>query len=440
MSEIRRYILWNSPTDRDFDRIVNRSQNYDPIQVREISEAQVVLLTEADIRELLPLTNGQALIPNGILDPIGFPAPGAFRLSLDVPLGFFDSAGRRNTRPGPATFDRSRAEALIGADAVRNFARDGTRKVNVVVVDGGMDHDYIRHLGHVGPPGKIGPPFDSKVRPHLRPSRRHANGVARNVLAIDRGIKLVDAAILPERIDDIDLFAWNAVVPVLQLAKLVQERPEESWVVVCAWGLLDRKYDRALGTYAESRGHLLSILIEILVSLNVDVVFSAGNNGAFWPDVRSGHTDRGPFRSIFGSNGLSSVLTVGGVDATGAWIGESAQGPEPAGLRLPDQAANPRKPDVCVPTWFREDGDRHAITTGTSGACGLAAGIVACIRRRIGPKDLSPADLIDAIRATARIEGYSGGSTRATPAEFRLGSGILDGAALAAFLGTRFRS
>ena len=175
---------------------------------------------------------------------------------------------------------------------------------------------------------------------------------------------------------------------------------------------------------------MLSTVIKYLETKNVDVIFSAGNSGLFWPDVSSGHTDRGPFQSIMGSNGLRSVLTFGAVDAIGQWIGESSQGPEPEGLRLEGCKDKPRKPDVCAPTWFREDDDRNAALSGTSGACAVAAGVVAGIRKRLGPEVLSPADLIVEIRQTALLEGFTGGSGRATPAEWRLGSGIVDCAAL----------
>lgn len=421
--------------DREVAQLIDISYKYEPRQTFVDDRYAVIYVTEREIRAVFPeCKDGEILIPEGNEIIKGFDLAGRFLIGVDPPIAFTDMAGRRNLAPGRAAFDRGRAEDLIGAEALRGFSGAGERPVNVVIVDGGLDADYLATLGHAGGVAKIPGLSGARTETGRRKSQRHANAMARSVLSLAPHARFVDAPILPDRIENTGLYASRVFDLVLRLAFQVLSRPDESWVVLCAWGLIDRKYDGSFGSYADDRRHLLSTVMEFLVSLGVDVVFSAGNSGQFWPDPFSGQTDRGPHRSIMGANGLSSVLTVGAVDATGLWIGESAQGPEPEGLRLPVLGGAPRKPDVCAPSWFRETGDRHAVQTGTSAACAMAAGVVAAVRRVVGPATLPPEQLIEAIRATARREGYAGGEARETPAQLRLGSGIIDGAALAAAL------
>ena len=446
MSQRNRYFIWRgiASVDQQVNQLIDISQKYQDDLTRLTDEFAVIFVTDEEIREVFPsFVDGQILIPDRdeVYDKAGkaeapdrFPLAGTFLLGVDAPISLAEYGGRRNIRPGPPSFDRRRAEALIEADAIRTFAACGEQTVNVVIVDGGLDEGYLRSIGYEKGVKPIPNLTGAKTQTHVQESRRHANAVARSILSIAPEVTLVDAPLLPDRIENTGLFAWRVIELVLRLSSLINAHRDEAWVVVCAWGLLDRKYDRPLGTYADDRRHPLSVMFEYLVSKDVDVVFSAGNSGLFWPDGSSGPTDRGPFQSIMGSNGLSSVLTVGAVDAIGQWIGESSQGPEPVGLRSPVYGFEPRKPDVCAPSWFREDDNRHAAFTGTSGACAVAAGVVAGVRRRLPSSALSPAGLIDEIRATARREGYTGGSDRATPAEWRFGSGIIDCAALAAAL------
>lgn len=420
--------------DREVEQLIEASRKYDPQRTYVDDRYAVIFASEREVREILPESkDGEILVPEGTELVKGFDLGGRFLIGVDPPIAFADMAGRRNLAPGGAGFDRRRAEDLIGAQALCDFAAGGERRVNVVIVDGGLDADFLAAQGYAAGvktlPGLAG----SKTQTTRRESVRHANAMARNVLSLAPHARLVDAPILPDRIENTGLYASRVFDLVLRLAFEVLTRPDESWVALCAWGLIDRKYDGSFGSYADDRRHLLSTVVDLLVSLGVDVVFSSGNSGQFWPDPFSGHTDRGPHRSIMGANGLSSVLTVGAVDPSGLWIGESAQGPEPEGLRAPGNKG-PRKPDVCAPSWFRESDDRHAVQTGTSAACAMAAGVVAAVRRRVAPDLLPPAALIDAIRATARREGYAGGDERDTPAQLRLGSGVIDAEALVASL------
>jgi len=435
MSQLNRYIIWRGVAGPRVESWIDaRASSGKLIEDNEFFV--VTLATEEEIRAVFAGylgMDGQIIAPTGALVHSGIDISGEFLVGVDVPIDFAGFNGRRNVPPGPASFRRERAERLIAVSDIRAFAATGTRKVNVVIMDGGLDQEYLKTLGYSKPVVVLGGPLAKKAGKISRPSTRHANAVARSVLSVAPDVHLVDAPILPERIDNVGSYTWSALFTVLELLFKVIARPDESWVVVCAWGLPNRRFDRELGTYADSHKHPLSSLFKILVQNNVDVVFSAGNSGQFWPDPTSGHTDRGPFRSIFGSNGLSSVLTVGEVDSTARWIGESSQGPEPPDLRI-GGAAPPRKPDVCAPSWFCETYDRHATLTGTSGACALVAGIVAAVRKARDAKTLSPAQLIDAIRNSANPLGFQRTGTRATPAEWRMGSGIIDCAELVASL------
>ncbi len=439
MSQRNRYFIWRGidTVDKQVDTLIRVSQEYQDNLTRVTDEFAVIFVTEDEIQRVLPFEiGGQIIVPYDTETNASVQLGGQFLLGIDAPIALTEYAGRRNVLPGLPAFNRSRAETLINADALRAFSEAGQENVNVVIVDGGLDEGYLRSIGYGKGVAAIPNLSGAKTQSSVHQSRRHANAVARSILSMAPNVQLVDAPILPDRIENADLYTSRVIELAIRLSNLIAKRQNEAWVIVCAWGLIDRKYDQFLGTYADDRRHPLSVMFEYLVSLGVDVVFSAGNSGLFWPDPSSGPTDRGPFHSIMGANGLSSVLTVGAVDAVGQWIGESSQGPEPEGLRSPATGGAARKPDVCAPSWFRENDDRHAAFTGTSGACAVAAGVVAGIRQRISTNVASPALLIDMIRKTARRDGYTGGTDRATPAEWRLGSGIIDCAALVSSIET----
>ncbi|MBV1797142.1 S8 family serine peptidase [Siccirubricoccus sp. G192] len=173
-----------------------------------------------------------------------------------------------------------------------------------------------------------------------------------------------------------------------------------------------------------------------------DVVFAAGNCGGFCPKSRCGPDDRGPGRSVHGPNARPEVLTVGAVRVDGTWLGYSSQGPGPrpeppeqAGYASPSQDHPPQgpeaarlahdKPDLCAPSQFADDEDAAGANTGTSAACGIAAGAVAALRSGWSPCDLPPAMLRECLRRQARRPAGAAWNNR-------LGWGILDlGATLA---------
>ncbi|MGF1659200.1 MAG: S8 family serine peptidase [Rubrimonas sp.] len=429
---VRRYVgrLTDDPSDQDiFERLFARLGL--GLAAIESAKPGDVFSFEADaglVRDLARDPEGRTLLYRRFYE--AGDSRNEHRISLDPRLAPTEWADHANLA-FPSSASHRTAEALIGADALRAFAQGGARHVNVVIADGEVDPAYL--APHLAAPGSmtqipVAPPPPSGGRLGA-PNRRHANLMARTVLSLAPHARIVSLPILPDRIDDVERFA-NRVLPALaklrtRLGAAPHGGPDAAWVVVCAWGLVSREYETGVLNYSDERGHLLSKAFRDLVSENVDVVFSAGNNGLFAPDYRAGVYDRGPGGSIFGANGLPEVLTVGAVTPTGDWVGASSQGPEPAGLRGPDHPA-PRKPDICAPSWFRFADDAHAIVTGTSGACAVAAGVVAALRRVVGPGDVPPAELIAHLRAAAAPRGHRGGDDRQAPASLRQGNGVVD--------------
>ena len=98
------------------------------------------------------------------------------------------------------------------------------------------------------------------------------------------------------------------------------------------------------------------------------------------------------------------------------WLGYSSQGPGQPRL-------GPRKPDICATSQFCEDHDAFSVNSGTSAACGLAAGIVAALRSRWDSTTVAPLLLNDIINQVARKPpGLHWGNALS----YRLGNGILD--------------
>jgi hypothetical protein len=171
--------------------------------------------------------------------------------------------------------------------------------------------------------------------------------------------------------------------------------------------------------YAHNINHGLNQHVATLDSKGVDQIFAAGNCGQFCPSTRCGPLDRGPGRSIHGANSHPQVLTVGAVRSDGLWVGYSAEGPG---------TLAECKPDLCAPSLFREallpfDGEDNS---GTSAACGLAAGVVAAARARLDWNQMTPARLRQLLRNTATVQGTDRTSWS------RFGAGIINAAPIAA--------
>ncbi|MBV8834930.1 MAG: S8 family serine peptidase [Alphaproteobacteria bacterium] len=370
------------------------------------------------------------------------------------------AAGIRNIGADLATFssmqfpaapavvfgNRGRVREMIDARALRGLGGHG---VNVVIIDEGLNKNAIGKRNWGGglvttpaiDPG-TGKPTKAAVEPGEASPLSHGMMIARNVLDIAPDAKLYDVPLIPSTISRPNIFASSAhrtFRAVIEKIKRLRDYKDENsaWILVNAWAIFDRAGEYPLGDYtcnlhtkhfragagraSNRHGHPLNRIMNVAIRDGIDVVFSAGNCGEFTTDTRCGRNDRGEGHGIWGANAHPDVLTIGAVTANAQWFGYSSEGPAPWG-------PEPRqKPDVCVPSGFHEDHDAARINSGTSAAAGLAAGVLAAIRENWGPDKLSPAQLKDAINASA---GGQGGVWNA-----RTGHGLLDAGALLRQLG-----
>lgn len=360
------------------------------------------------------------------------------KLGADAPIDSFDSWCPTADAP-PLFHRRPAADALLGAGALRRAALRG-EGVNLVVVDQGINTASLRARfpdlpGAGGAPNFIGG-WDVQEEPG-GPWREAGHGlvdghgtmVALNALSLAPAVRIFDLPLLPDRINDVRryttlmaaalAYVWTEIV--LELSA----RYPGPWVFCHAWGIYDRRFEVPHGGYTAQPKHPLNGLVALLdVGPAFDQVFAAGNCGQFCPNGRCGHMDRGPGNSILGANSSPHVLTVGAVRADGAWIGYSSQGPgQRKFFELPVGTPRERqKPDLCAPSHFVEPGDGRFLSSGTSAACGLAAGAVAALRSDLSPtKGMSPQELRRHLRDTAQSPLDMLG-----PHDLRYGSGILD--------------
>ena len=341
----------------------------------------------------------------------------AIHAGIDLPVG---TQSWWCPSQGPRHFgDRREAEKLIHAEGLRDATRN--RRVNLVIVDQGLPAAFPFIGERDG--WSVGDPLAPEPREPFTGTGRHAAMVARNALAFvePENVKLWDCPLLPDRIDRLGVFLSYAHTVFGQLISKIdayrERNPDSgSWVLVNAWGVWDTSKDVPLpdsANYSRNINHALSKQVADLDDKGVDQIFAAGNCGQFCPPTRCGPLDRGPGRSIHGVNSHPQVLTVGAVRADGTWVGYSAEGP---GTLAKD------KPDLCAPTVFREtllpfDGEDNS---GTSAACGVAAGVVAAARARLGWSQLSPAKLRCLLRRSATPQGTDPTSRS------RFGAGILN--------------
>jgi hypothetical protein len=345
---------------------------------------------------------------------------------------------------GPGVFgDRDAAERLTGVRALKGATGEG---VNVLIVDRGLERGWVgqmiaRMAKRRGLPDRTRPEPDvlgwTRFQWNDRTAKRyvdpgasgskHAFMIARNVLAIAPEATIWDAPLLPSE-DELDappspasanaLFHWikSAVVAGrmdswnTRKNGWVEVATNKPWIVVNAWGVLDPESDQDLkGDYADDPDHFLVKDMAGLDAACIDVVFAAGNCGEPCTDQRCGQQDTGPGRSIFGLNAHPDVLSVGAVRADGLPVALSAQGPGRLAKRGScgtDYSRNKYahdKPDICGPSHFREsDDDAAELNTGTSAACGFAAGVLAALRSVHSAKELKPSTMRALLRKTAR--------------------------------------
>jgi hypothetical protein len=242
--------------------------------------------------------------------------------------------------------------------------------------------------------------------------------VVRNIFEIAPRVRFFDCPLLPEHIADIPVFldlaeaAYQRMIVDIKALRKIAEYGGP-WIFVNAWAIYDRKTEWPAGDYTNGPDHPFNKLVTSAVRGNIDVLFCAGNCGAFCPSSHCGANDRGPGNSILGANSHPHVITVGAVRTDTIWVGFSSEGPGQSNL-------DRDKPDLCAPSQFSETGDAHTSNGGTSAACALTAGVVAGLRSRWGASVLPPAFLKLVLKQTA-MKQYDNWQ-----AEVRLGSGIMN--------------
>nr|WP_256476311.1 S8 family serine peptidase [Siccirubricoccus soli] len=306
--------------------------------------------------------------------------------------------------------------------------------VNLIVVDEGFSEGRLRlrHPGFAFGGGWLVKQPGHPLRLPGAPADPDSHGtmVARNILAVAPRVRLFDFPLLPDRITDVlQYMLWAQAQLNIVLASIAAWRAlhlvRGPWVLCNAWGIYDRRLEFVPGDYTDNAKHPYNLRVTDADAKSIDQVYAAGNCGQFCPNMRCGPADHGPGQSIFGANSHPRVLTVGAVRADGLWLGYSSQGPGQADFLslAPAGASAVEKPDLCAPSHFVEDGDAHFVSTGTSAACGIAAGTVAALRTSaaVNGAAATPAALRAALRAGARMPPTAPG-----PWNFRHGYGILD--------------
>lgn len=375
-------------------------------------------------RLTLPLAIHDADIVPAMEDMLK-PHSGYLSFGADLPFAAVDH-WCPNAQPAHQFGDRLAAERVIGLDALRDEGLTG-EDVNVIIVDHGLDKSAIEGelKGTYGggwtvyPVGQ--PPIDPGTLKVVRGVSQNDHGmmIARNILAVAPKVKLWDLPIVPLRITNLPKYLSDAQLAfddVLADKRLASGR----WVIVNAWAPFDRSTEVPRGSYSNNPSHPFNLLMSDFADRKVDVVFAAGNCGQFRPDSRCGKYDIGPGKSIFGANAHPRVLTVGAITTHPLWIGTASQGRGFENLAT-------EKPDLVAPSMFSERADRHTRNGGTSAACAIAAGVVAALRQKWAPATVSPDDLKNILRKTAKRPGKPRWDER-------IGCGVINAAAAIAAL------
>jgi hypothetical protein len=346
---------------------------------------------------------------------------------LDVPVGDLRLNAALHWGPGRGEGDSfgtiADAHRLIRAESLRAAGLDGDG-VKVVIIDQGVDASRLppgsRFMGgwwKAGQPGAVPPGKAAK-------DNHHGTMIARNVLALAPKAMIFDCPLIPPRIlGNMPAFLSDAFGAITRMALdielLGQIRPKTfrgRWVFVNAWSVYDARGEATPGEYIRNRYHWVACAVDHAATV-ADVVFAAGNCGAFCPDGRCAEELIGPGRSILGANSLDSVLTVGAARADGIWAGYSSQGPG----QFPAYGGGPQhKPDLVAPSHFRVLDNAQRIAGGSSAASGVAAGVVAALRTRWSEAAVPHDALFQRLRNAAwQPDGSSGWNNR-------FGHGVMD--------------
>lgn len=223
-----------------------------------------------------------------------------------------------------------------------------------------------------------------------------------------------------------------AMLAYLQLAVLWASGSFDALVVSNSWGIFHPSLeDFPPGhpyRFIDNPHHIFHYLVRALAAAGVDIIF-CGNNCGNGTNC-AGHCASGTClsktnRMIMGANAYQEVLTIGGCDTNDQVVGYSSRGPSIHHMFQ-------HKPDLVAYTHFlgSKTVETFVPDTGVSAACPVAAGCVAALRTRVKQNAVSPADLFQTLRNTARKP--AGGGAGWTP---DFGYGIIDPVAAGRALG-----
>jgi serine protease AprX len=222
---------------------------------------------------------------------------------------------------------------------------------------------------------------------------QHGNMVATDILGISRHVELYDL-----RISDGD-FISNAL-GAYDWALSEYKKSGRPHVLTNSWGIYQESWDPG---YARDHNHPFTRKVQEAIDEGLICIFAAGNCGSECPPEMCGD-DIGPGRSIWGANGLPSVITVGACNINEVLAGYSSEGPS---------TLSNDKPDICGITHFKGYKDSD---DGTSAACPIVAGVVALIKQ--AKTDIRQEDIKKLLRETAKPIGSEGWNAKA-------GSGVI---------------
>jgi subtilisin family serine protease len=262
-----------------------------------------------------------------------------------------------NSRPFGAKGDLAEMARAIGADRVWEAGQRGEGIV-IGIVDSGVRRGACPALIDGWSPPGTSPWGDDRAG-------EHGTMCAIDALAVCPEARILDIGLMKSAAPTTEGFLSDAIAGYdWAIARYRGDGTPQ--VLSNSWGL----YQESWGPdYARDPGHPFTRKAVEAIDLGILVVFAAGNCGAdclFPPMACAG--DLGPGRSIWGANGHPAVITVGGANIRGEWVGYSSQGPA---------ALDPRKPDLCAPTHFKGFTRNDA---GTSAATPVAAGVLGLLR------------------------------------------------------------